>query len=383
MKKEFGKNQSYSRVLNNLLVIKHLQQKQLSATELSEHLSLSNAALSSILKQLLRLGMIKVSCCKNVKELGRKRVLYTLDDTFGLFLNISISNHQAHISVANFNEELIEQSTIEVEKYDAEAIYRIILLSSQILLKPSLKAIPLKCVIISLPGRVNQESGQLLLSKQFDPNLFKETNFIRNAFENQYPNTPVLISNDVNMAARGELRKGALVGCDNALFISVDQGIGGSLILNGKLFLGDNGYAGEFGLLHVDNGYLDDYVSLRVLRDFANEITKEKVSRTKLIELYKENETIHNKIIESGHYLGRGIRNLVEVFDITKVVLAGRCTLFGEEYLSAIRSEFKELQTSVDISFTNINNEAKVIGAIGMGVEYIISKEIIGEKVYE
>lgn len=378
MNKEIGKNQSYSRVLNNLLVIKQLQKTQLSATELSERLSLSNAALSSILKQLLSLGMIKVNCCKNVKELGRKRVIYALDDNFGLFLNISISNHQAHISVANFNEEVLEQSTIEVERYDAAAIYRIILLSSQILLKPQFKLIPLKCVVISLPGRVNSESGELLLSKQFDPNLFKETNFIRNAFESQYPNVPVLISNDVDMAARGELRRGSLINAKNALFIYVDQGIGGSLVINGKLFVGDNGYSGEFGLLHVKGGYLDDYVSLRVLRDFASEITKEKVSRTRLVELFKENEEVHKKVIESGTFLGKGIKNLVEVLDINKVVLSGRCILFGDEYLVSIKNELATLQTDVDVSFSKINGESKVIGAIGMGVEYIISKEIIG-----
>ena len=102
--KEIGKTQSYSRVCNNMLVIKHLQQKDCSATELAEILSLSNATLSSILKQLLSIGIVKISGSQNVKELGRKRVVYTLNESFGLFLNVNMTNNTANISVANLKE---------------------------------------------------------------------------------------------------------------------------------------------------------------------------------------------------------------------------------------------------------------------------------------
>ena len=384
MKFETGKTQSYSRVCNNLLVIKHLQYKELSGTELSERLSLSNATLSSILKQLLSLGIIKVSeSQKSDKELGRKRVHYTLNDNFGLFLNVNISNHQAHLSLANLKEQILDKEVVDIEQYDAQAIYKIVLIATQLLLRNEIKLIPLKCVVISLPGRVNQETGELLLSKQFDPNLFKEQDFIKNAFKNQFPGVPILISNDVNIATQGEMRKGSLVGAENAIYISIDQGIGGSLVINGKLFGGDYGYSGEFGLLKInyrgESGYLDDFVSLRVLRDEAEKITGEKVGRTRLIELYNENQKIHEIVVKSGHFLGNGLKTIIEMLDINKIVLGGRCILFGYEYLDAIKSELENLSSPVDVTFSFINGDSKLIGATAMGVEYIISKEISGE----
>lgn len=384
MKFETGKTQSYSRVCNNLLVIKHLQHEDLCATELSDRLSLSNATLTSILRQLLSLGIIKISeTAKTENEIGRKRVHYTLDDGFGLFLNVNISNHQAHISLANLKEEILDKEIVEIDQYDAKAIYKIVLISTQLLLRNEIKLIPLKCVVISLPGRVNQETGELLLSKQFDPNLFKEQDFIRNTFKNQFPEIPILISNDVNIATQGEMRKGSLVGATNAIYLSVDQGIGGSLVINGKLFGGDYGYSGEFGLLKINHlgetGYLDDFVSLRVLIEKAEKITGEKIGRTRLIELYHENPEIHEIVVKSGYFLGNGLKTIVEMLDINKIVLGGRCILFGDEYLDAIKSELKDLSSPVDVQFSFINGDSKIIGATAMGVEYIIAKEISGE----
>ena len=222
-----------------------------------------------------------------------------------------------------------------------------------------------------------------MLASHFDKDLFVQEGFIKNQFGAQFPNVPILIKNDVNVAALGEMRKGSLVNVNNAVYISIDQGIGGSLVINGKLFGGDYGYSGEFGLLKInyrgESGYLDDFVSLRVLRDEAEKITGEKVGRTRLIELYNENPKIHEIVVKSGHFLGNGLKTIIEMLDINKIVLGGRCILFGYEYLDAIKSELENLSSPVDVTFSFINGDSKLIGATAMGVEYIISKEISGE----
>ena len=378
--KEIGKTQSYSRVCNNMLVIKHLQQKDYSATELAEILSLSNATLSSILKQLLSIGIVKVKGSENVKELGRKRVIYTINDSFGLFLNINMTNNTANISVANLKEDILAKEVIEIQNYDAEAIYKIILLATQLLLKNETRILPLKCVVISLPGRVNQENGELMLAAHFDKDLFAQEGFIKNSFVSQFPNVPILIKNDVNVAALGEMRKGALINVKNALYISIDQGIGGSVIIDKKLFGGDNGYSGEFGLIPVNDGnkfdYLDEFVSLRVLCGFASEKYNERVGRTRLVKLFFEDEEIHQKVINSAKILGKAVKNIVEILDINTVIVGGRVVGFGEEYLDAIKSSISNMVTNLNVSFAQVNSENKIIGSTGLGVEYLIEQEI-------
>lgn len=379
--KEIGKTQSYSRVCNNMLVVKNLQQKEMSATELSSILSLSNATLSSILKQLSDIGIVKVSHYETKKDLGRRRVMYTLNDHFGLFLNINITNHTANISVANLKEEILAKTVLEISKYDSETIYKIILLATQLMLKDNIRILPLKCIVISLPGRINQEDGKLMLSKQFDEDLFKEDDFIKNAFKNQFPNVPILIKNDVNVAALGEMRKGSLINVKNAIYISIDTGIGGSLIIDHKLFGGDYGFCGEFGLIKVEDEdgraeYLDELVSLRVLCKYASDKYNKRVGRTDLVNLFHSDEEIHQLVLKSARIIGKAIKNIVEVLDINTIVLGGRVVYFGEGYLNCVKSSIEGMVSDVSVSYSTIHLENKIIGSAGLGVEYLIEREI-------
>lgn len=381
MDKKLGKDQTYSRLLNNRLVISKLQQNDYSATDLAKKLSLSNATMSSIIKELLSECLIKVSSTSSIKGCGRKQVFYTINEKYGLILAVNISNFQAKISVSNVKEEILATEIIDVDKYNIETIYLILLKASQILMDEQFRNTPLKDIIISLPGRINRSTGELVLSKQFDPELFKEQNFISNLFAKQFPSVPIHLANDVNVSARGEMKKGALVDEKNALYISLDTGIGGSLIVDSMLFEGDQGYAGEFGLMKIyyDGRYecLDEFSSLRVLIEKAEKISGQNLnmSRTKLIELYKNNEQIKQEVLKSASVLGKCIANLVEMFDISTIVIAGRAIEFGDEYLEAVKKETSHLIYAPSIKFSTLGRNSKIIGATVMGVNYVLSRD--------
>lgn len=385
MENKIGKNQSYSRVLNNELVIQLLQQRSYSATELADKLCLSNATMSSIAKKLLQENLIKVEKTESIKGCGRKQVLYTLNENYGLFLTVNISNYQAIISIANLKEEILESETLDVEKYDAATIYLILLRTTKILMDDKYRNLSLKNIVISLPGRVNSVTGELMLSKQFDPELFKEQNFIRNVFSKQYPNVPITIENDINVSTSAELKKGNLKDANNAIYISIDTGIGGALVINHKLFKGDQGYSGEFGLLKSNhNGkvdFLDEFVSFRVLMDKTEELLNEKLghSRSRLIELFYENEKVKDIVLESARILGRTINTLIEVLDISRVVIGGRAAEFGDEYLKEVIGQIDNTLFEPQITFSSLGRNAKQIGSASIGVDYILKQCAKGE----
>lgn len=378
--KQLGKDQTYSRLLNNRLVISKLQQKNYSATDLANELHLSNATMSSIVKELLSKGLIKINNSSSKKEIGRKQVFYTINENYGLILAINISNYQAKISISNVKEEILFTEILDVKQYDAKTIYIILLKASQILMNEKFKIFPLKNIVISLPGRVNRSSGELLLSKQFDPELFKEQNFIQHVFSLQFPNVPIFISNDVNVSAWAELKKGALIDVKNAIYISIDIGIGGALIFNSALFEGDKGYAGEFGLIKVfyDNkyDYLDEVASLRVLIDKAEKISGENLnrSRTRLIELYKENSQVKEEVLKSATAVGEALSQLVESLDVSTIVIGGRATELGDDYLKAIQDATNShLIYAPTIQFSTLGRDSKIIGATAVGVDYVLN----------
>lgn len=371
-----GKTQSYSREVNNRLVMEKLKIRPYSQTELAEELLLSNATMSSIAKELLNLGIIKIESSVSKKGHGRKQVFYSIDEKYGLILAINISSYQATIALSNVKEEVLTIKKLNIQKYDSSSIYEIILACTQILMKDDYKDLELKTVVISLPGRVNSITGELALSKQFDPELFKEKNFITNVFKKQFPKAEIFTYNDINLSAIAELKFGELRNVKNAIFISVDYGIGGSLIIDGNLFEGDVGYCGEFGLIKVSQDdktdFLDEFISFRAL---SEKINSGILSRTAIIDMYKNNDKKVKSIVnKSAETLAQALKNIIEILDISTVVISGRAIEFGDEYLSIVKEGLSSLIYTPKISFSTLGRDGRIKGATRIGMDHILKQ---------
>ena len=372
--KKVGKDQSFPREYNIELVLSSLKDSPKSGTELAKLLSLSNATVSSIIKDLTEDGIIRVREFASESGLGRKRVVYEINKMYSLILSINISNLHAVVSLCNLHEEIMESIDLPIKKYDAAAIYQLILEATKIIMKYDMNKSPLGYIVISLPGMVNSKTGEFVLSKQFDNELFSEKHFIQNAFGKQFPNVPILLINDINLMTIGEMHCGALEKVDNAIYLSIDYGIGGGIVINNKLFDGDMGYAGEFGLLRHFDGVkyeaIDEYISLRALINASSKILNREITRDELFQEYEKNEDIHQLVIKSASILGKAIRDIYNVLNITHFVLSGRIINFKDDYLNEVRKYNKEL----DITFTDLSNKAEIIGAATLGVDYILKE---------
>lgn len=383
-----GKNQSFSREYNNLLVLRMIQKDSLAATEMSERLSLSNATLSSILRSFLKLGVIKIGNTASLKGIGRKRVYYELNENYGLVLCVNISNFHVVISLSNIKQEVIKSIDIEIGKYDSKSIYKIILEATKLLYGGNQSGAPLKQIIVSLPGRVNTKTGDLALSKQFEKELFSKSHFIQNAFAQQFPDIPVIVTNDINISALAEQQNGYLKDIQNACYVSVDYGIGGSFIINNEVFEGNQGYAGEFGLIRFYDGEkyecLDEFISLRSLAcSLFGVENPSKDDIEKVFELYNNDKEVKDKILKTASILGRSLRNVMDVCDISTFIIRGRVKRFDKDYLDAINKQFEGMIYSPTIKFASLDSRSEIIGATYFGVENIIldaAKRAISEE---
>ena len=270
---KLGKTQTFSREINTELVLNLLRNKPCSGTEIAHELLLSHATASSIIKQLLEINVIKIDETKSICGLGRKRVLYVLNPDYSLILGINISNLHASISLMDFSQKIIATTDLQIEKYSKSTIYDLALVSSKLLIENNKNNVPVKSVVIALPGRVNQKTGELVLSSQFDKELFSESHFIQKTFEKLFKDATVTLENDNNIMTYGEIYNGALKDVTNGVYFNIDYGVGGGIVLNKQIFLGDMGFAGEFGLIkHYDGkvyDHIDEFISLRVLREKA------------------------------------------------------------------------------------------------------------------
>ena len=368
MNSKNGINQTYARVYNNKLVLTKLREKEMSGTLIGQELNLSNASVSSIIKELLEKNIIKVSKIEAKANVGRKKVYYTLNEDYGLVSVISLSDKKSRIVISNIKEEVLFDEQKDIDKYNLVTIYEIILELKNII-DEKFKNIPLKSIIISVPGRVNEKNGQLQLSKQFDKSLFEGEDTILSLFK-KYFTCDVKVLNDIVLELYGERAKGQLQNEKNALLIHIDEGIGSSMVLNGKLYRGEDGYAGEIGLFRIGDLYLDEVVSLRVLREqFELHSTKE------LIEKYHNDEIIHSYCNNSASKLGKLLKDIQEFMNLSKIIITGRVIEFKDDYLSILNNEMINAYKSAEIKYSLLGKNAIVIGAIYKAVNDLFSEK--------
>ena len=373
---EQGKNQTFSREINLKLTLQLLRERSYSGTELATTLHLSHATASSIIKELEKVGIIRQEMSTSLFGYGRKRVNYELNPHYGLILGINISNFHANISLLDITQKVLVSSELLIARYDKDAIYDLILSSSKLVMDNNKDNIPLKCIVITLPGMVNKADGDLIISKQFDKELFSEKHYIQNAFHKIFSSVPIILENDNNVMTLGEKSNGELKDVKNGVYFNIDYGIGGSFIINNELYSGESGFAGEFGLIPYYDGIsfnpIDELVSLRALKEEAKKILNREVERDELFLLYQNDSRIKDIVLQSAKIVGYSIRQIANILDIHKFVISGRVTNFGDEYLSILKEETSDMVNHLNVVFSKIGKDAEIFGTASLAIESII-----------
>lgn len=184
---------------------------------------------------------------------------------------------------------------------------------------------------------------------------------------------PVLVENDANAAAWAEYRFGAARGHRVALCVTVGTGLGGGIIIEGELFRGAHGLAGEWGHLRVvpdgrrcacgNRGCWEQYASGTALARDARELaeTSPGIAEGIIALAGREAEALTGVdvslaaaggdlaaielVTEAGRWLGQGIADIAAILDPSVVVVGGGVAAVGEPILAPARSRFAQVLT--------------------------------------
>jgi glucokinase len=191
---------------------------------------------------------------------------------------------------------------------------------------------------------------------------------------------PVVLENDANCAAHAELVAGALRGVSSALLITVGTGIGGAVVLDGRVVRGANGMAGEFG--HVQavpdglececglRGCWEQYCSGRALERVMRVALGSHLDGPEVADLARGGHPVARQAFATvGTWLGVGIAGLVSAFDPETVVVGGGVSAVGDLLLEpARRGLLDSLQATAHrdiptLVATRFGPEAGAVGA--------------------
>lgn len=200
---------------------------------------------------------------------------------------------------------------------------------------------------------------------------------------------PVVVENDVNCAAYAEHRKGSGRGTKHFVCITLGTGVGGGIVVGGKLNRGFSGFAGEVGHMVIDingplcscgkRGCLESYVKAQAIVDRVSDIIRSgrssKLSLTDPLTVAdisraaSDGDEVAREVLGStGRYLGIGLANLVHLLDPEVIAIGGGVAGAGDLILEPARSAFKkrvmdEALAGVEIVPAALGNDASFLGA--------------------
>jgi glucokinase len=227
------------------------------------------------------------------------------------------------------------------------------------------------------PGIYNVRDRKILQS----PNYAELDDFDLYPEIGRVLDVPFLVDNDANMAAYGEWAHGAGRGVSSLVLLTIGTGIGGGIILDGKLWQGSCGYAGEIGHIVVNpegercncgiRGCLEaEAAAPAIVRKYKAILGRTLVSTAE--DIYKRAEAGEPAAIEAyakaGYYLGIGLGMLINLLNPGKILLGGGVMTTGELLLrptveEARRRSYKASFACCPIERASLGNDAGTIGS--------------------
>lgn len=199
---------------------------------------------------------------------------------------------------------------------------------------------------------------------------------------------PVKAGNDANVAALGEMWKGGGAGAANVVFVTLGTGVGGGIIIGGKIVTGSHGAGGEIGHIHVEDnendccgcgnqGCLEQYASATGVVRIANKLLKEtnedtvlrngEVSAKTVFDAVKAGDAFAIKVAEQfGKYLGTALANISAVTDPEVFVIGGGVSKAGDVLLDYIKKYYLQIAfhgcRETRFELAKLGNDAGIYG---------------------
>ncbi len=238
---------------------------------------------------------------------------------------------------------------------------------------------------IGLPGPVDKDGNVLGCV-----NLGWGTFNIEEKFSEKLNGVRVKAGNDANVAALGEMAAGAGRGYRNLVMVTLGTGVGGGVILDGKILEGSNGAAGEIGHLPVENqeteycscgkkGCLEQYASATGLVRMAKRMREKDTDTTLTDDMTakdicdgaRQGDLLSTQVIQCmGKYLGTGLAGVACVLNPECFVIGGGVSNAGQILLDAIQEHFhREVFgpcKNVSFQLAELGNDAGIYGAAAL-----------------
>ena len=358
------------RAINRAKIIQIIRTAGLvSRVELAAESGLSKASVTGITAELIKEGLI-IEKQSGEYEGGRRPKLLGLNPDGAYVVGVNLSIMEINVVIMNLEADIIANTSqpLENRHYSVDEITELMVTTVQTCMwEGNFARDRISGVGIGVPGPVYTNSGII----RFLPNYGWENVNLRDRIEARL-GLPCFIDNSSNTLAAAERWFGEGKGIDNFLVVTLLNGVGLGIVINGHIYRGAEGIAGEFGhniiipdgpLCHCGKkGCVESFAGMiSLIRDAKAAAAAgkwqpadlEAITFDSLVaELKSNNKIIIDIFNQAGTILGRGASHLVALFNPSRIIVTGTSVKAGrhllEPFKAALASNTPEMCGSID-----------------------------------
>ena len=394
-------DQALIRQINLAVILDQLRESApLSRAALAEKTGLNKTTVSSLVSELIEQNLV-VETGLGSTRIGRPSVQLTLNPKAGFLVSIEVGVNFISVIAADFAPHIIYKlnKSIDPNQDQQEIIEQVLVLLKHVISENQQMYGRLLGVAVGVPGLVDFAKGVVLIA----PNLhWSDVQLVEILRENV--SAPVLLDNEANLAALGEVHFGAARGYGEVLYISAGMGLGGGIVFNGTVMRGVTGFAGEFGHMTIDaegalcgcgnRGCWETQASQRALfgvirtaaasgqKTLLTDLARgnlNNLSMDHVVEAAKAGDELCLQALRRiGSSLGIGIASLTNAFNPELVVVGGPLSLAWEWLEPEIHGEVRRRalgwhQTAARIVPARHGVDACVMGGVAAIYDLILA----------
>lgn len=310
------------------------------------------------------------------------------------YIGVDLGGTNIAAGVVSEDWKLVVKSSVKTNVDDPDALVKDMAdLIKKVISDAGISVSDIKSIGIGSPGTIDSKNGVVVYANNINFHNFPLAEKLK-----KFIDLPVFMSNDANVAALGEFVAGGAKEYNSAVMVTLGTGVGGGIILDGKIWEGYKSAGAEIGhtVIAVDGeqcscgrkGCWEAYSSATALiRDTKRAIEKNpsslmaeiaendgKVSGKTAFSAAKKGDSVAQEVIDNYiKHLAEGIANILNLIAPEVVLLGGGIAYEGENLLVPLRKKVKSLVYGTDdsmhgeIKSATLGNDAGIIGAAALG----------------
>ncbi|CAL9565499.1 ROK family transcriptional regulator [Streptomyces sp. enrichment culture] len=349
----------------------------LTQAEIARSTGLSAATVSNIVRELKDSGTVEVT---PTSAGGRRARSVSLSGDAGIVIGVDFGHTHLRVAVGNLAHQVLaeESEPLDVDASSAEGFDRAEQLVKRLIGATGIGPEKVIGVGLGVPGPIDVSSGTLgstsILPGWSGINPSQELS--------ARLGVPVYVDNDANLGALGEMVWGAGRGVRDLAYIKVASGVGAGLVIDGQIYRGPGGTAGEIGHITLDEsgpvcrcgnrGCLETFAAARYVLPLLQPGHGPDLTMERVVQLAREGDPGCRRVIaDVGRHIGSGVANLCNLLNPSRVVLGGDLAEAGELVLAPIRDSVSRYAIpsaarQLAVAPGALGGRAEVLGALAL-----------------